>query len=82
MLSEEFFHIFHARIHLAFHIAGRLISAVIENSLIMYKTVRIYCTEFFGHIKNDFSAVGFISHRPDQDRRMVFIPLIAGVHAV
>ena len=41
MLGEEFFHIFHARIHLAFHIAGRLISAVIENSLIMNQTVWI-----------------------------------------
>ena len=82
MLCQKLLNIFHAGVHLAFHVARAFISAVIENSLIMYKTVRIYCTEFFGHIKNDFSAVGFISHRPDQDRRMVFIPLIAGVHAV
>ena len=28
------------------------------------------------------AAVRLIATRPDQDRRMVFIPLIAGVHAV
>ena len=30
----------------------------------------------------DLSSVGFVSDRPDQDRGMILVPLIAGIHPV
>ena len=41
MLCQKLLNIFHAGVHLTFHVARAFISAVIENPLIMYKTVWI-----------------------------------------
>ena len=82
VIFQKFLNIFRGGVHLAFHIAGVISPTVIENALIMNQTGRIQFPEEFGHLIDDFSAEGFISAGPDQDRRMVFIPLISGIDAV
>ncbi len=70
------------RIHLAFHITGGAISSVVENTFVMDKPVRVQSVKQSGHLKQIAAAIRFVSDRPDQDRSMVLVPLIAGSHSV
>ena len=45
MLGEELLNALHRRIHLALHIRGHIVSAIVENSLIVHQAVRIELME-------------------------------------
>ena len=72
----------HRSVHLALHIRCLRISSVMKNPLIVDKSLFIQPAELPCHLTEHFSAVGFVAAGPDQDGRMVFIPLIAGTHSV
>ena len=82
ILCQELFDCFYRWIHLAFHITGIIITAVMEKSFIMYQTGRIILTEKLRHFIDIFSAKRFISTGPDQDCRMILVSLIHGVGTV
>ncbi len=69
----------HAEIHLTLYIAAVAVTAVIVDPLVMHRPVRVKPAEFLRHRINDFSAVRLISAGPDQNRRMIFVSLIAGI---
>ena len=82
MLFEKSFHFLSGGIHLAFHVTGIRVASVMENTFIMYKAPAVQLPEKPAHLINDFTAVGFIPAGPDQDTRVIFIPLINGIDAV
>ena len=82
MLLQKLLDLSGRSVHLTLHITCTVISAVIEDSLIMYKAVRIQFTEFLRHIKRNFSAERLVSDRPDQDCRMILVSLITGVDTI
>ena len=82
IFCKKLFNCFHRWIHLAFHIAGSVISAVMADTFIMYQTGRICISKELGHFKNILTTEGLISTGPDQDCRMVLISLIHGIGAV
>ena len=45
MLGEELLNALHRRIHLALHIRGHIVSAIVENSLVVHQAVRIELME-------------------------------------
>ena len=53
-----------------------------DNPLIMYQSCRIILAVKLRHLKDIFSAKGFISTGPDQDRRVVLVTLIHGIYTV
>ena len=79
---QEFFNVLHRSIHLAFHIAGVVVSPVMENSFIMDQTGRIFSAEELRHFKNVLSSKRLVAAGPDQDRRMVLISLVHRVGTV
>ena len=82
IFCKKLFNCFHRWIHLTFHIAGSVISAVMADTFIMYQTGRICISKELGHFKNILTTEGLISTGPDQDCRMVLISLIHGIGAV
>ena len=73
MFAEEFFNISNSSVHLAFHIASAIVFSVPENAFIMNEARRVCLAEVFGHIKDIFATVRFITARPDDYTCMVFI---------
>ena len=61
-------------IHLALHIAGAIITPVMEQPLIMYQPGRICLPEILVHRKNRLAPEGFIAAGPDEDGRMILVP--------
>ena len=72
----------HLRVHAAFHIGGIVITPVVENAFIVHKSGVVQLAEKLRHLVDRLPAKGLVSHRPDQPRGMVFIPMIAGADAV
>ena len=62
--------------------AHAFVPAVMEHPFIMHQPGVIQLAEQLGHFIDYASPKGLIPTRPDQDRRVVLIPLIAGVHTV
>ena len=82
IFCKELFDCLYRRVHLAFHIAGIVISAVMAKTFIVNQTGRVCVAEELGHFKNILASEGLISAGPDQDRRVVFISLIHGICTV
>jgi len=82
VLLQKGFDRLRGRVHLALHIAGRGPGPVVENALVVDQAVPIELPEPVRHIPDDRPAVRLVSHGPDQNGGMVFIPLVTGVHAV
>ena len=82
VFCKEFLNLFHRCIHLAFHVAGTIVTAVMENTFIMYQSCRIFFAEELGHLVNILSSKGLISAGPDQNGRMVLVPLIHGIDTI
>ena len=82
MLLKKCPDLLHRHIHPALHITGRRIGGIIGNAFIVDEAVGIQVPEEPGHFKDHAPAEGFISHGPDQDRRMVLVPLIAAYNTV
>ena len=76
IFCKELFDCLYRRVHLAFHIAGIVISAVMAKTFIVNQTGRVCVAEELGHFKNILASEGLISAGPDQDRRVVFVSLI------
>ena len=72
----------HGRIHLAFHIAGIIVAAVMEHAFIVHEPGRVDLAEELGHLIDILAAVGFISTGPDQHAGMILVPLVHGVRPV
>ena len=70
------------RIHLALHVAGLRPGAVVEDPFVVHRTVGVERPEAVRHVADDGPAEGLVAHGPDEDRGMVFVPLVAGVDAV
>ena len=75
--DRVFFDILRFRIHLAFDVGCALSGAVMKHSFVMDDAVRIDGPEEVVHFLVVRSAPGFVSERPDQDRRMI---AVAEVH--
>ena len=69
-------------IHLALHITGIRIASVVKNSFILNDSATVMPAQELGHIIDIFSAKGFISTGPNQNRSMVLVPLVHGIHPV
>ena len=82
VLRQELLDRFHCRIHLAFHVAGIIVTAVVDNPLVMHQAGGIFLPVEPGHLIDILAAEGFISAGPDQNRRMVFISLVHGIYPV
>ena len=82
MLLEERLDVRRLRIHLAFHIARCGIAAIPENPLVVHETRRIDTSEVFAHLVDVTPAAGLVSTRPDEDARMVLVPLVHRLCAV
>lgn len=78
MLLHKLLHISRLCIHLAFHIADCFKLPVPEHTLIMNETAVIPLTEETAHGLNTGSCVRLISAGPEENRRMVLIPLQHG----
>ena len=82
VFRQELFDGFHRRIHLAFHIAGIVVTAVMHDPFIMNQTGGIFLPVELGHLIDIPAAEGFIAAGPDQDGRMVLISLVHGIYPV
>ena len=82
LLCQIFHNPLYRRVHLALHIAASIVTSVVVDSLIVNQAVGIQLSEFLGHLINHASTVRLIAAGPDQDRRMVLIALVTGIHAV
>ena len=82
MLGEELAHARHRGVHLALHVAGFVIAAVMDNALVMHKAGIVELLKLLAHVKQDRAAEGLVAQGPDDDGRMVLVALIAGVDAV
>ena len=82
VFGKEFLDLFHRCVHLALHIAGIIVTAILEDAFVMYQSCRIFFTEELGHFINILSSEGLISAGPDQDGRMVFVSLIHGIYTI
>ena len=72
----------HRGVHPAFHIGGPRIAPVMEDSLIMHRPSAVQLPESLRHLVDHAAAPGFVSAGPDQNRRMVLISVITGIHPV
>ncbi len=79
---EEIPDLLRRRVHSALHVGGFIISPVIVDPLVMNRTFIVQLAEFLRHLIDHPAAVRFIPAGPDQNRRMVFIPLVTGYHPV
>ena len=82
VFCKEFLDLFHRCVHLALHIAGIIVAAILEDAFVMYQSRRIFLAEKLRHFINIFSSERLISAGPDQDGRMIFVPLVHGIHTV
>ena len=82
VLPQERFYGSGGRIHLAFHVTGIRIRSVMEDAFIMDQAFRIQLPEALRHLMDHAAAKGFISAGPDQDGRMVLVPLITALDPV
>ena len=62
-------------IHPALHIADMAVCAVPEHALIVYQPGLVIPMKILRHRLYILSRIGFVSTGPDQDARMVLIPL-------
>ena len=81
MLCQELFDICHGGIHLAFHIGGGRVFPVPENALVVHKAAGVSAAEVFAHLPQGLAAVALVAARPDEDGRVVFVPLQHGFGA-
>ena len=59
-------------VHTALHIRDPVfISSVVEDTFVMYQPLIVLFLEKLLHGSNIISGIGFISQRPEQDRRMI-----------
>ena len=79
---QKSFDVFHCGVHLAFHIAGIIVTSVMHNTFIVHQTSGVFLSVEPGHLINIFSTKGFVSTRPDEDTWMVFISLVHRIYAV
>ena len=82
LLCQIFHNPLYRRVHLAFHIAASVVASVVIDSLVVNQAVGIQLSELLGHLINHASTVRLIAAGPDQDRRMVLIALVTGIHAI
>ena len=82
MFFEKLLDCVHRRVHLTFHITGRIVASVMAHAFIMHQPIRIHFPEKACHLVDYFSAKRFVSTGPDKNRRMIFISLITGVHTI
>ena len=78
VLFQVFFHFLRFCVHTAFHIRDEIILIVRNscNALIMHQSCRVYTSEIFRHCSNIFSAVGFVSARPDENACVILVPFV------
>ncbi len=72
----------HLRVHAALHVGGIVVAPVVEHTFVVHQSRIVQLAEKLRHFKNRLTAEGLVSHRPDQHRRMVFVPVVAGADAV
>ena len=82
VLGEELPDARHGGVHLAFHVACLIVASVAEYAFIVYQPGIVQLPEFVRHIPDHAAAEGFISAGPDQDGRVVLIPLVCGIYTV
>ena len=70
----------HLGIHPALHIGGLGIARVPEPPFVVDQAGVVQSAHHVGHLIHGLAAEGLIAQRPDDDRRMVFVPLIGGPH--
>ena len=75
VLCQKLFDVCHRGIHLAFHIGGGGVFPVPENTLVVHKAAGVGAAEVFAHLPQGLAAVALVAARPNQDCRMVFVPL-------
>ena len=78
ILFQVFFHFLRFCVHTAFHIRDRIILMIRNscNALIVHQSCRVYTSEIFRHCSNIFSAVGFVSARPDENACVILVTFI------
>ncbi len=75
MLNQELLDIFHMAVHLAFHIAGTIVTTIMEQPLIMHQSGWVSLMEILMKFEYGFAAIGLVATGPNQDGRMVLVPL-------
>ena len=79
---QIFLNIPYLRIHPAFHVGRIIIAPVLKNTFIVHEPRIIQFPEKLRHPEDCPAAEGLISAGPQQNGRMVLIPLIAGINTV
>ncbi len=82
MLLQERPHAGHRGIHLAFHIGGIIVAAVVEDAFVMHQPGVIQLPEALTHGEGHLAADGFVADAPNQDAGMVLVPVIGGIDAI
>ncbi len=70
------------RVHLALHVRGVIVAPVMEDPLVMDKSRVVKRVQFPGHRVDHRTAERLVSARPDEDRRVVLVALVHGIHPV
>ena len=68
-------------VHLALHIGGGGVFPVPENALVVHKAAGVGAAEVFAHLPQGLAAVALVAAGPDEDGRVVFVPLQHGFGA-
>ena len=82
VLCQEFLDAFYRWVHLAFHITAAVVAAVMEYPFIMHQPGIVQFTETLGHLVNPLPAERLVPAGPDDNRRVVLVPLVTGIDAV
>lgn len=82
MLGEVFPDSDDGRVHLAFHVAGVVVAAVMENALVVNQARVVQPVEKPAHFIDDVAAEGLVAAAPDEDAGVVFVALEHGIDAV
>ena len=69
-------------VHPTLHIGYFIEFPVVEHTLVVYQSAGVLAAEEIRHGQNVFPSVGFIAAGPEQDRRVVFVPLEHGFRPV
>ena len=78
VLCQKLFDVCHRGIHLAFHIGSGGVFPVPENALVVHKAAGVGAAEIFAHLPQGLAAVALVTAGPDEDGRVVFVPLQHG----
>ena len=76
VLLEERLDVRRLRIHLTFHIARCRIAAIPENPLVVDEACGVDAAKVFAHLVDVTPAAGLVAARPDEDARVVLVPLV------